>query len=462
MFNRQRSSLPYAQGGFPGTLVVFTCIEAVISVLACILSLISLITVRAAMSLNTFLSLGSMAVNTVLSVNLFRGLRMIRNGDHGGAAIASGACKGRRIMLWVVLALEVLAGLIALTQSGGYGFGVLLLTDLILLAIMIPFHFYYKDAEMIFDHISYEESGGMPRSAGVGHFSALCVTFAVLLFAVLVLCATSVLNLNSYLGSYSYSMGDISEFIYMLLFFSIARFLVINKCFLGFKRSHEGTDRETLQPTGHSIFPTICVLASILYGLLFVLQITSLLQVFEYYSRRNSEVVIWRAALTIGFLALSIALTCRPGSLARTGTAVTGSGLVAAVYIYSLVQSFSEGRMQIEFATMLQLVSIIAVIAFYVLALTAALTGRDGKPVQDWMTKALRGMAVGYIAAQAIPLIVDMIDYGYYTFWDIVGYLVSFSITLVAMLGLIRMFSIPAESTAEPMESEWETDQQMQ
>ena len=453
MENRQRGPLPYARGGFPGSLVILTGIEAVSTVISAVLTLIGLFTARQ-FNLSVILALVMMAVNVILAVNLFRGLYRIRRGVSGGAALAEGACKGHRILLWLVFAGEIIIQFIGLINvsrygSAGTGFLALLLTDAILLAILLPFIFYYKDAELILQNVGMEEGGTAMQTFGVGHFSGLCCTFAGLLAVVLILCETAVIDIRSSIRSLYYFDSDIISFfdtiIPLLLVFAIARFLIVNMCYRGYLRSHQGVSKEdtVLRPSGLRVFPTVCVLGSVCLGCLFAEEAGMLIT----YIRRGADTapILLVLVLTAAFLLLSIALMNRPGRPGRSLAAAIGSALGAGAYVYMMIRRFSNGWTISDFQGFTLTAGNVMTVVFFVLVFISALTAMN-RPATDSWTLLVRIAGIAAVAFNTLNSFVAAANRGSETMvLSFLLTLIDAVILLTAFLGLARTFNVDPE-----------------
>lgn len=457
MKNRQ-NQLPYAQGGYPGTLVIFTCVEAVISVIFCAAALISMISEQTVLSAVSVLVTGSMTVNTILTVLLYRGLRTLYHGGRGGAVLAAKACKGRRIVLWLTYLLEVLISVVTLVISRGFGFVIYLVKDLILLLVLLPFHFYYKDAEKILRCAANEENGQPVQSAKAGHFSALCISFAVLLGLAMVLFAANALNVISALReTFYYLPAYMIRMIFVVLYFSAVRFLVIHKCYRGFLDAHKGNDgRGTPHRPRISVIPTVCVLASILFGMMFALKASLLPDFIRYFPYCDLDEKLEQLVLMGAYFLLSIAAVCRPGRLSRTVTAAAGSALMAGYYLRAVIQPIAIRGIFLDFDSVLMFVINALHTGFYALVLMTAIAGRSGKKASDRTAAMLRGLAIAFTAAGLFLTVASRIRAGYFPMDKIIDDVFRYAMSMTAMLGLARTFTVTAEDGAVP--AAWGTE----
>ena len=110
MKNNPPSSLPYLNGGPPDAFRGFTRVEAVVSIISCVLSVISAVILLIQGQWTSLFSVPLTIFATKLTVDVYTGLKKIRQGDCSGAGQIESACKSRRVLVWVSFGLGAQIG----------------------------------------------------------------------------------------------------------------------------------------------------------------------------------------------------------------------------------------------------------------------------------------------------------------------------------------------------------------
>lgn len=391
--SREKVSPPYLNGGTPGALAALTETEAVIRII-----LFSLFSLGSAILLFRGAWTGILTVplsvySAHLSRLMFSGAKSLRRGDGSGADMIGRACRGNRILIWIGFVVSAAAMLFSTvgvrTRDSGYVlFAVLLIIGLTLLLIL-PMAFYYKNIERIMGgYISPETASGRPVSlSGIGRLSGISATFAVLMFL-----SAAVTNSNA-VPSYRNALGNYSQLISLPLFLSAARFLLVNRCYKGFRASHAsaaGNEDDAFAPSGYCGASTLCVLGSVFMGWS---AMTNAGRILFYGVLRYSAATatcLEAAVSCVSCVLLALALIRRQE---RTRAVLTAAGAFLAAAIR--MPSFFTGNVKLTWSASLpQNLSVCLITAFWILLTAACVLRLRGKTVPETFRKYLSAAAV--------------------------------------------------------------------
>ncbi len=345
--------LPYVEGGAPGALAAFAGLEAVESLVMCLLYLLVLFTGG---SLVNIVTVGLSIAGMVLAFRLWTGLRKLHQGIYSATDTAVQAISGRRALLWIGYAIVLAQMLIAMISSNvivGTGILGFLIAALIGFLILLPLNFYYKSASEVLGHVGYEGACGKPaRPEKLGSFSVWCIIFGALLLFISLLYMFGpyiaevfdnerLFRLLRNAGIYD-SFARYQNLVMLILYISAARFLVGNICFRGFLRSHRAAEGENLRPTGLENSYGICVMGSVLFGWVFLTSLGNWIEIRrvlrevsqslpEEVRLLNSYSTNYQLFMFIGAFLLAVALMLRKR---RTIPGLLGSAAMIAGSVF--------------------------------------------------------------------------------------------------------------------------------
>ena len=435
---------PYVRGGTPGALVAFIATEAILSIVSCAIIAIAAVATlasgyaSAANIIGLLVSVPLAVYTTVLVFRAFLGLKALHRGDGNGARTVAGVCTARRILVWISFGGAILIELIAVMGSVGSNTGMallaIMLTAGISLIVIIPVVLYYKSAEDLLGHISYEAlSGRAARTGGFGRLSVLCIIFASLLAVFSLLIYRNIINI-------SYEFRQYSSLIALYLFLSAARFLIINRCYIGFQRSHaplRTDENASLAPAGYSDAPALCVLGSVAFGW-FALELVNFLCsiLFRSYGYPHATDIIRPLLFSAAYILLGLALVNRRS---RTPLAIAGAGCFLLTQFIGLFTNGYFGNSDIH--SVCSLAGVLFLIAFFVMFIIGIIIRAGGKTVPSAMRIIMIVFAALSTGADLISDIVYQFGSGYSSF--ILYSNLSTGLFLVALLALVRLLRVP-------------------
>ena len=435
MEKKNAGSLPYLQGGVPGAIRAFAGAEAVLSIISCVVYAVSTVVMISEGSWTNLLMLLLPVIGAVLAFKLFTGLNRLSRNSFSGAESAESAIRGRRIMIWVSFAL-ILAVQLFSTVSYHAGAAVLslLLSAGFSLLIILPLVSYYRDCELVMNHIFREMYDGQGiRTAGAGRLSGLCITFAVILLVLSgLICTADIWDTGHYLD---YSTRNYFEWFALLLYLYAARFLLVNQGYLGFLRSHTSIteDSVSLSPSGTCSSPSICILGSVSLGWFafsgFLYFFSDLVSYRGFLSPDYAMKAIYVAA----YILLGIALIRTRG---RTVLTLIGASVAAAAEMYHLIMRF--GYVTGSVSNTLYFFYCASLLSFYLLLIAMTVLRRSGKsvpPICLILMIILASLSVLFPTAAYFA--------GYSDFVYLLFRLSTHLLYLLPLLGLVRMLAVP-------------------
>ena len=359
MEKRAGNSLPYIRGGPPGALYGLFAISAALSVLSSIGALISFFMSIGNGSVGRLFSNGYVIEGlfqlaapvfsifmTVLAFRLVIGARNLRSGMPGGADMAAKAYRGNLIILWIVLGCYLLIVMINIFRTGSSGsFLGFLLASAFSVLLILPAHYYLKNAERIMAHISSEDySKRISMPYRTGDISGLSIVFGVLLLVAAGLSACGIIPLTDlYRGNYHYT-ELISQIVIWILYLGAARALLGNVCWLGFRRSHQiawkSQENHRFRPAYYSTDSAFGVMGSILFGWLVLNSLITLMSILRYSSSSADQIA--RSAQPVAAYLFLGAATMRRKS--RTLWTVLGSLVYMVSLVWTLVVLINQER----------------------------------------------------------------------------------------------------------------------
>ena len=463
MENTQKANvLPYARGGVPGALRAFILAEMVLSIIGCVVSAVSSVIALRGGGWPVLITIPLTIYGTVLSVRLYKGVNSLYRGQPGGADLAQSACRGRRVMLTVVLVLGIL--LVLVTAAGGRGFNVLvfLLAVGLLIAAYLPVIFYFSDAETIFAMISREEYDGQPKQVGgVGRFAVLCIMAAAVSAAAAVLLGVGVLDSGS-ASILNVNLRYAQDLYIVYLYLCCARFLLTFRCYRGFMKAHSGMTYDSapsFSGAGYSLSPVICVIGSIGLGwsalnnlMIFLKRIISSIRHGGRFYQMDALYNPATLLLLAAYVLLGIAL--QRGRKWQMPALVGTAGMIACNLYYTIrnlmrMLSLSGSDVYDYLAVGMEASQLV----FFAMLLAAIILRRRGKPVPRQMRGIMIAlavlstvMAVGYnFSLRFSDLRYFQAEYLFLVFANLIDELML----MLGMLGLIRLTDMPEEPREE-------------
>ena len=423
-----KNSLPYLQGGPPGALGIYIAVEAVVGVILCCISVIGSVLLLFHGQWISLISVPLTIYSTSLTWKAYSGVKKLRRDEADGASMIASACGSRRNLIWIGYAFGIVASLISAISSRSLGLSLLsvVLVAGLLLLVVFPLINYYKDVEQILEYYAQPEmiSGCPVKLTGrIGHLSALCVTFAVLMLA-------ASIAADFVPDSYLTQSG-------LLLYLVAARYLLVNICYHGFLRSHRcasNDENPAFAPSGYSASSAFCVLGSIFFGG----QVFSYLETIVWYIRNGYAPLATLLAVILDcviYALFALALARRSGGTVLIVVGASAMLLTAAISMFSRTGA-------------IPFLDILPGMLFFAAVLAAAVIRLRGKAVPNAFRIVMIVLAVLYVAASNVLYISNIVTYGfrYVNLAMFLSRILNNGIYLTALLALIHALAKPAVS----------------
>ena len=440
---RTASPLPYVRGGIPDAFRILLCAEAVLGILACLASVFPSIIRLTEGTWTVLLTFPLSVFGTVLSVKMYLGLRRLSRGDANGADTAKSACRGKRIMVWLSFVMIIILEIAALGDRT-YGVLAILLSAGLSLAVILPLHFYYQDAEQALEHVFGEACSGKPTAPrGLGRLPVLCIILGALLMILSTVMSLGLVSLPYY-ASRDSLLSQVFSMLSMFLFFGGARYLLLNLCLQGFRRSHAlcgDGEPASFAPAGYGDSPSLCILGSVIFGWFAFSVLLYLVRypvVWRY--RPDFGTVVRELFYISSCVLLGLSLMRRRG---RYILALSGAAGMAFFHLLHLVM-FNSSRTGLasQFGTLLMLF-------FYGALIVAFILRKAGKTVPGAFLTAMIVLAAVACCFSLIPAV---------NAYSVISALADACLTVISMLALVWKLKDPAPEKPAPAEPEPEKE----
>ena len=462
MQRQENQRLPYVQGGPPGALMVFAIISAAFGIITGISSVNKLYLILKSGYLGLYFQNGYIieglwllgapvlsVYSVVLAFRLASGACKLRRGTQGGAVQMEAACQGSIVVLWVYVSATLLIDLIALIRASYSGaFLGFILAVALILAVTIPVYFYLKNAKAILNHVGSEDyRGSAMQPYGIGRFTALCVTLASVLFLFLALLMFGAIKVPYSYEIYGIRLNKVLSLLFLVIYYAMARFLLANVCYRGFRRSHEISGDWSKEPplasARYGTSSSLCVLGSVMFGWQAISEIYTLINNLNYYSSWGIEssygstgAYVFNCLLYVaGTLLLGLALTRRRN---RKALALPGAACAFISLFWRFIVRIKNGALASSANAVFGTLFICLVMAALVLFAVGLLNRRGGL----MLYRPAVILAVAAAFSYLIACIINLVNYR----GDLLDYITSFlemGTYLACLLGLAGALSEP-------------------
>lgn len=429
-------SLPsYLRGGTPGALIVFKFGEAVMSILAGIIMVVTLFRSPSDSSIiSSLFSLSASAFGMVLVILEGISALKLRRGSGWDATRIRTIWSIRRVATIILMIILGITCTILMFSQGGFLMGFIMLA--LYEGFMCFMLCYTNDVRTNMSIVSEELYSGKPTFyLPDNRLSGLAIFFGVLMgVCTLVMCFA----LNSY-RSYSYSLYDViynyGMLIPFVLFLTAAHFFLVAGCNRAFKRAHAvRVDATDFAPTGMNRATTLGVIGAILFSWLALSQLSSLFSLLDYRYYSSIQIVNILGYLSVYFLFAVALLVFRARDLLTS----IGAGLILILNGYFLTTGMSSATSIWDVAYTVTYLSAMA------LLLVMAVLGLARRPVPF----AMRIIAIALFAYTPLYAILYSIihrSFFLYVFRSILTGTVPITVGFVALSLAVGRPAAPTE-----------------